>query len=134
MGQSLMMPNHRSLPSRIYHLAVASEWRDATAASGSYRRSTLGKSLDEEGFIHCAFAGQVQTIADLVFRRREDVVLLTIDPSRVQADIRVENLEGGSELFPHIYGALPLDAVVASDDVPVAPDGSLVVLPLIDRS
>jgi len=130
-GQSLTMSIHHLPPGRIYHLALASEWRDATRADRPYRRSTLGRSLEEEGFIHCSFAGQVQTIADLIYRGRDDVVLLTIDPSRLEAEIRVENLEGGDELFPHIYGALSLDAVVASDDVRVAADGSLVVLPLI---
>jgi glutathione S-transferase len=126
-----MMPGRHSLPSRIYHLAVATEWRDAAEAGTPYRRSTLGKSLEEQGFIHCSFAGQVQTVADLVYAGRDDIVLLTIDPSRLQADVRLENVEGGAELFPHIYGPLPLDAVVASDDVAVAADGRLVLAPLI---
>ena len=103
--------------------------------SQAYRSSTLGKSLEleEEGFIHCSFAGQVQAVADLIYRGREDVVLLTIDPARVPATVCVENMVGGDELFPHIYGPLPLDAVVATDDVPRAADGRLVVSPLIDK-
>ena len=95
----------------IYHLALRDEWHEAVERNEPYRRSTLGRSLDDEGFIHCSFAHQVEMIADLVYRGR-DVVLLSIDPSRVQAEVRVENLEGGEDLFPHIYGALPLDAVV----------------------
>ncbi len=128
-----MVPDDDALHSRIYHLALASEWREATEAGRSYQRSTLGRSLHQEGFIHCSFARQVQAIADRIYRGREDVVLLTIDPARVEADVRVENLEGGDELFPHVYGALPLDAVIASDDVHVAADGRLAVSPHMER-
>ena len=95
----------------IYHLALLADWdadRDAP-----YAMSTLGRTLDEQGFIHCSFRGQVQQTADLIYRGRTDVLLLTIDPARVAAPIRVENLEGGDEHFPHIYGPLPRDAVVA---------------------
>ena len=41
-------------------------------------------------------------------------MLLTIDTSQVGAEIRYENLEGGEELYPHLYGPLNLDAVVAA--------------------
>src|SRR5688572_3180421 len=112
-------------PERIYHLATRGDWLDATKAGVSYQRSTLGKSLAEEGFIHCSYASQLQTVADAVFRGRDDVVLLTIDPSRVPAEIRVENLDGGTELFPHIYGPLPVDAVLQRQAVPLLGDGRL---------
>lgn len=103
---------HEQSEAHIYHLALREEWRDAFEAGGPYRRSTLGRSLADEGFIHCSFGHQVGAIADLVYRGR-DVVLLTIDRSKLAAEVRVENLEGGASLFPHIYGPLPLDAVVA---------------------
>lgn len=38
--------------------------------------------------------------------------MLCIEPQRVRAEIRYENTSGGEELFPHIYGALNLDAVI----------------------
>jgi uncharacterized protein (DUF952 family) len=44
--------------------------------------------------------------------RRQDLVLLRIDESRFTAPVRRENLGGGERLFPHIYGAPNLDAVV----------------------
>lgn len=43
-----------------------------------------------------------------------DLVLLEIDPARVAAELRWENLEDGSELFPHLYGPLPVDAVISA--------------------
>jgi mannose-6-phosphate isomerase-like protein (cupin superfamily) len=51
-------------------------------------------------------------------------VLLEIDRSKVPRKVVDENLDGGSDLFPHIYGPLPLDAVVTVHD-PVWPGRSL---------
>lgn len=106
----------------LYHLAVAGDW---DRARPEYRGSTLGRTLEEEGFVHCSTAGQVQDTADRFYRGRSDVVLLTIDPARVDADIRVE---GG---FPHVYGPLPTAAVVAAAPVPLGDDGRLQVTGLL---
>ena len=95
----------------IYHLALRREWDEAVARGGPYDRSTIGRSLADEGFIHCSFEDQVASVARR-FYDGEDVVLLTVDPTRVDADIVVENLDGGDERFPHVYGPLPLAAVV----------------------
>jgi glutathione S-transferase len=103
----------------IYHLALRDDWRAAVELERPYRRSTLGQSLEDVGFIHCSFAGQVQTIADLVYRGRRDVVLLAIDPSLLKAEVRVESPDGGDDMFPHIYGELPLHAVVRVTPVPL---------------
>src|SRR4051812_16818365 len=103
---------------RIYHVAIRDEWEDAVRSGGPYRRSTLRRSLEDVGYIHCSFAGQVQGIADLIYAGRSDAMRLEIDPSAVGAEIRVENLEGGTDLFPHIYGPLPLDAVVDVSPMP----------------
>jgi uncharacterized protein (DUF952 family) len=121
------MSPRAELPERIYHLAVRDEWHDAMVRGAPYQRSTLARSLESEGFIHCSFASQVRMIADALFRGRDDIVLLTIDPIRVEAEIRVEDLDGGDEGFPHIYGPLPLGAVTRTNEVPVGDDGGLLV-------
>ena len=108
----------------IYHLAVSAEWSEATASGGPYCRSTLGRSLADEGFIHCSFASQVGTIADVVYGGRSDAMLLVIDPALVPAEIRLENTEGGDDLFPHIYGELPLAAVVRAECASPKDDGT----------
>jgi uncharacterized protein (DUF952 family) len=91
----------------IFHIADEADWNAAVAA-GAYARSTRGKSLDEVGFIHCSYQHQVQGVADFGYKdATEPLVLLTIDPERVRAEITVENG------FPHVYGPLTVDAVIA---------------------
>lgn len=109
----------------IYHLALAGEWARA-CSSGSYDRSTIGRSLAEEGFIHCSFADQLQATADRYYRNRRDVVLLRIDPACLDAEVRVEEVPGG-ERFPHVHGPIPVSAVEAADPVPVREDGRLLL-------
>ena len=103
----------------IFHIAEAAEWNEALA-EGDYRRSTLGYTLDQVGFIHCSRRDQVEAVANAVYRDLSDLVLLLIDREKVHAEIRDESLEGGSDLFPHIYGPLNLDAVTSV--LPFAPD------------
>ena len=91
----------------IFHITSAAEWARAREA-GSY----AADSLATEGFIHCSDEHQYRRVARDRFRGRTDLVLLHIDPARVDAEIRYENLEGGTELFPHVYGPIPTAAVV----------------------
>jgi len=60
-------------------------------------------------------------------------VLLTIDPTKLRAEVRVEAVPGG-ERFPHLYGPLPLDAVTHVAAVPVGTDGRLDVDALVGAS
>lgn len=108
----------------LFHLALRAEWLRARTA-GSYDRSTVDRSLAEEGFVHCSFAEQVQATADRFYRGRDDVVLLRIDPDRLDVTVRVEAVPGSGQAFPHVYGPLPVGAVVAVDPVPVGADGRL---------
>jgi len=89
----------------IYHIAHAEVWMKAVQA-GMYE----GDTLATEGFIHCSTAQQVLATAERIFRGQRDLVLLEIESARVQAEIRYEALYG-PEAFPHIYGALNIDAV-----------------------
>jgi uncharacterized protein (DUF952 family) len=92
---------------RLYHIASRTDWQEA-ARQGRY----TADSLCSEGFIHCSEAHQVIRVANLRFRGRTDLLLLHIESAQLHADVRYENLEGGEELYPHIYGSLNLDAVV----------------------
>ena len=97
----------------ILHLALAGEWDEAVARGGPYDRSTIGRSLADEGFIHCSFEHQVAATAERFYAGRDDVVVLHVDPDRLDHEVRVEDLVGSGEAFPHLYGPLPVEAVVA---------------------
>jgi len=118
---------HGGPPSPLFHLALREDWQAATANGGTYERSTIGRSLLDEGFIHCSFADQVQATADRFYGGRDDVVLLRIDRAKLRAEVRVEAVSPGGQRFPHVYGPLPLDAVMSAAAVPVGPDGRLTI-------
>ena len=117
-------------PSWIYHLALTEEWQ-AAQRQGSYRRSTRGLSLEQVGFIHASRADQLAATYRRFYGDAGPVTLLTIDPQRLTAPLRYEPApqgsaeaagegsgeggEKGSELFPHLYGPLPLEAVLNAE-------------------
>jgi anti-anti-sigma factor len=95
----------------VFHIALADDWA-AAQASGEYTTSTRGRTLADEGFIHCSFADQVETTADRFYRDVTDAVVLRIDWRRLTSRVLVEDLLGTGERFPHIYGPIPVTAVV----------------------
>jgi uncharacterized protein (DUF952 family) len=97
----------------IYHIAYAADWRQAQE-DGAYTVSTRGRSLAEEGFIHASTERQVATVANAFYRGEPDLLLLVIDPDRLTAELKYEPVPGADEPFPHIYGPLNVDAVVAA--------------------
>jgi uncharacterized protein (DUF952 family) len=113
-----------ALVSRIYHIAVRADWERALA-DGAYTRSTVDKTLAEEGFIHASQASQVARTANTYYRDVPgDLVLLVIDPARVGAEVRYEDVPGAELPFPHIYGPLNVDAVLAVVPLAPGPDGT----------
>ena len=102
----------------LFHIASAEEARDAMRA-GIY----APRAFAAEGFIHCSYARQVCDVANRIFSGRSDLVLLEIDRTRLTCEVIDENLEGGTQLFPHIYGRLPVDAVVKTHCFPCGADG-----------
>jgi glutathione S-transferase len=97
----------------LFHLAAAAEWQEALDGGVPYERSMPGVALADVGFVHCSFAEQVEPTRRRWYADRDDLVLLTVDPDRLAADVRVE------DGFPHVYGPLDLDAVI--DVGPPAP-------------
>lgn len=115
---------------RIFHLAAAADW-EAARLAGTYEQSTVDRTLAEEGFIHCSFAIQVQATADRYLVGRDDVVLLVIDAAAVADVLRVEDTSGRGEDYPHLYGPLPVSAVVDAVSVPLGDGGRLELVPLL---
>lgn len=100
----------------IYHIITVADWQAAYRA-GHY----APPSLAHEGFIHFSQAHQVLAVADAFYRDAGDLVLLGVDPARLTAPLRYEPPVHPqqpaaelphADLFPHLYGALNLDAIV----------------------
>ncbi|MEU2350906.1 GNAT family N-acetyltransferase [Modestobacter sp. NPDC049651] len=102
----------------LVHLSTPGEWRAALDA-GALRPP----SLADAGFVHLSAPGQVHLPAERLFAGRRDVVLLVVDPARLTAPVRWEPGVPGDPAamrFPHLYGELPVGAVVGV--VPWRPD------------
>lgn len=102
----------------IYKLFHGSEW---AAAQTEPRFS--GSPVDiKDGFIHFSTAAQAAETASRHFAGESGLVLAEIDPGRLSAPLKWEPSRGGA-LFPHLYGGLPLSAVVRTWVLSVGPDG-----------
>jgi uncharacterized protein (DUF952 family) len=103
---------------RVFHLTTAADWV-AAQASGSYTMSTRGRTLAQEGFVHCSSAEQVASTRATFFAGVPDVVVLEVEtdllssPWRLEPVGAVEGTVEEADRFPHVYGPLDLDAVVA---------------------
>jgi uncharacterized protein (DUF952 family) len=102
----------------ILHITQRTEWETAKNL-GSYRSDTLVS----EGFIHCSTFTQVVGSANRFFKNKKDLVILAIDPNRVNPEIRYEG-DDRNNLFPHIYGELNIDAVIQVFDLETPLAGS----------
>ena len=97
----------------IFHITNKKDWQ-AAQKSGAY----IPANFEKDGFIHCSYKEQVIQTANRYFAGASDLVLLKINPLCLDSKVVEENLEGGKELFPHLYGILPLTAVVDYADLP----------------
>ncbi len=103
-----------TLPDEILHMALPDDWA-AARASGEYRISTRGRTLDDEGFIHCSHPHQVESVANLFYGDLVELVLLHIDPELIDAKVVEEpSGPGSTQLVPHVYGPIPTSAVIAT--------------------
>ncbi len=107
----------------ILHITQRQQWAVAKNL-GTYR----GDTLDTEGFIHCSTAVQVLGSAHRFFKNQQDLVILVIECDRVQPEIRYEGADANN-LFPHIYGALNINAVAQAIDFEAGADGLFLLPP-----
>ncbi|MEU8814087.1 DUF952 domain-containing protein [Actinoplanes sp. NPDC048796] len=106
----------------ILHICSRAAWDEAVRA-GTYEGDTLAR----QGYIHCSTAAQVSGPANFLFHGRRDLVLLEIDEDRLPVPVTWEQGDPpkpDGELFPHLYAALPVAAVVAVHPYLPEPDGS----------
>jgi uncharacterized protein (DUF952 family) len=99
----------------IFHIAERPDWNAAQAIGGPYEISTRGRTLAEVGFIHASRdESQVREVQRAFYSDADDLVLLVIDTEGL--DVRHEPV--GDDVFPHIYGPIPLNAVIKVRPLP----------------
>ena len=136
------------MASLIYKIVTRAEW-EAAKATGVYRGSEHDR---RDGFIHFSTAAQLEETARKYFTGVPDLILLAVDvavlleritphPASLLPGERPLRREGqdeqgiplrwepsrGGELFPHLYGRLPVTAVSCAVAIPLGPDA----LPII---
>lgn len=104
----------------IFHIATDADWR-AAKASGAYTTSTLGVTLEQEGFLHCSRDSQAgRVLARYYAGVQEPLTLLTVDTNLLTSPWQLDDVPGADLSFPHIYGPLNPGAVV--DTTPLTKD------------
>lgn len=103
----------------ILHATTRTAW-SAAQKSGEY----VSDSLAGDGFIHCSKPDQIIRVANIVFNGQHGLVLLVIKTALLSSELRWEpGADLATELFPHIYGPINLDAVVDALEFEPGPDG-----------
>lgn len=105
----------------LLHICGASAW-DRAQRRGELRPD----SLDAVGFVHLSTPEQVHLPANRLYAGRTDLVLLHLDPTRLGAPVRWEPgaaTDPSSMVFPHLYGPVPVTAVVAVTGYRPGPGG-----------
>jgi uncharacterized protein (DUF952 family) len=101
----------------LYHITLKSEWQLA-GERGWYE----APSLASEGFIHCSYKEQVADTANRYYTGAQGLVLLEIDPAKLDSRW-VAEVSTGDALYPHVYGRINLDAVQRVAPFEPQPDG-----------
>lgn len=102
----------------IYKICSQPLWTAAEAAN-----VFEGAPVDaKDGYIHLSTACQVRETAEKHFAGQDDLLLVAVDSERLGMALRYEISRGG-DLFPHLYGPLPLAAVVWVKPLPLSADG-----------
>lgn len=105
----------------IYRLATSSDW-EAAQRTGFFQ----SQDLAAEGFIHFATSQQLPGVYSRYYRGQCGLVVLCVDPAKLPVAVTWENTRGGTELFPHVYAPVPLNAVKHATPATVDADGNLV--------
>lgn len=92
----------------IYHVTTNKAWEEAQS-----KQSYVPQDFDKDGFIHCSIERQIEGVLERFYKGHTGLVKLKIEKAKVQRPVLFELAEDLNELFPHIYGPLNLDSVVA---------------------
>lgn len=110
----------------IYKIATRDQWAEAER-TGRF----TGAPVDlADGYIHFSTAEQARETAAKHFAGQDQLLLISVDGDHFGETLKWEVSRGGA-LFPHLYGALTLDAVVQVMELPLDENGAH-VFPVLD--
>lgn len=92
---------------RIFHICAPDQWQSQLSAT-----LYTDPSLQTEGFIHCSTKEQLDPTLGRHFTDIPELIILEILPSAVAEILRFEAAPRSGELYPHIYGTIPKDAIL----------------------
>lgn len=96
----------------IYHIATQEVWNSQLQLA-----SYFPTEFEKEGFIHLSTESQVAVVLQRYYKGREDLLLLTVDETKLTAQLKYEP-STGNELYPHLYGELNKSAIVKVESIP----------------
>jgi len=110
----------------VYKIIDRAEWARADAAGVFH-----GVAIDlKDGYIHFSTAAQARETARLHFNGQTGLCLVAVETTSLGDSLKWEPSRGG-QLFPHLYGALPLASVRRVNELPLGEDG-LHIFPELD--
>jgi len=114
---------------KIYHIVSVNNWKRAESYSA--------ESLSSEGFIHFSRLDQVLGVANAFYAGQRGLLLLEVDVDRLTSEVRWEapvhpsmpapGTLPSESLFPHLYGPLNPEAVLAAHPFEPNLDGVFVL-------
>lgn len=106
----------------VYKIVDADLWK-AAEVCGVFTGSDADR---RDGFIHLSNAAQLERTARTHFPGQAGLLLVAIDATRLGDALIYEASRGGGR-FPHLYGALPMAAVLSVRPLPLDAEGNHVV-------
>jgi uncharacterized protein (DUF952 family) len=103
----------------IYKIVDEIQWEQSVQV-GEFTGAEIDKT---DGFIHFSDASQVAATLEKHFKGIGGLLLISVDADLLGDALKWEVSRGG-ELFPHLYGSLPMSAVVAQTPLPLLDDGT----------
>ncbi|MDQ3748213.1 MAG: DUF952 domain-containing protein [Acidobacteriota bacterium] len=94
----------------IYHMVLPEVW-EKFKGEDFYE----AESLQTEGFIHCSFVEQIETVLNRYYKNTERVFLLEIETEKLTSELINEPSTGG-EIYPHIYGKINKEAIAKTEE------------------
>lgn len=109
-----------TVPMTAYKV-LTSEQMAALERDGSF----AGAPVDlTDGYVHLSTAGQLTETVDRHFAGQQDLYVAAVDLGSFGESLKWEESRGG-QLFPHLYGPLLLETVIAYSPLTRDADGTV---------